>query len=74
MVHNDFTMVRRSDRGNGHAVVVKRRLTAEAAASAIDGITTEVRNGGSTVSVRWFVNGYGTGVEIEAAQTTRLSR
>ncbi len=45
MVHNDFTMVRRRARRNGRGVVVKRLLIAEAAASVIDRITTEVRAG-----------------------------
>jgi GNAT superfamily N-acetyltransferase len=43
MVHNDFTMVRRSARGNGLAMAIKRRLISEAAATGIERITTEVR-------------------------------
>jgi GNAT superfamily N-acetyltransferase len=42
-VHNDFTMVRRSTRGQGLALTVKRRLIEEATAEGIQRITTEVR-------------------------------
>ena len=43
MVHNDFTMVRRSARGNRLALTLKRRLIAEATAAGTERITTEVR-------------------------------
>ena len=43
MLHNDFTMVRRSARGQRLGLVVKNRLITEAAAAGIERITTEVR-------------------------------
>ena len=43
MLHNDFTMVRRSARGQRLGLVVKTRLIDEAAAAGIERITTEVR-------------------------------
>ena len=43
MVHNDFTMVRRSARGQRLALTVKRRLIEDAIAGGIERITTEVR-------------------------------
>jgi GNAT superfamily N-acetyltransferase len=43
MVHNDFTMVRRSARGQGLALAVKHCLIQDAAAGRIDRIMTEVR-------------------------------
>jgi L-amino acid N-acyltransferase YncA len=43
MFHNDFTMVRRSARGQRLAQTIKRRLIDEAAAAGIERITTEVR-------------------------------
>src|SRR5581483_4317446 len=43
MLHNDFTMVRRSARGQRLGLVVKSHLITEAAAAGIDRITTEVR-------------------------------
>ena len=43
MAHNDFTMVRRSARGNRLALAVKGRLIQEASAVGIQRITTEVR-------------------------------
>jgi GNAT superfamily N-acetyltransferase len=43
MLHNDFTMVRRSARGQRLGLVVKNGLITEAAAAGIERITTEVR-------------------------------
>ena len=43
MVHNDFTMVRRSARGHRLALTVKRCLIEDATAGGIERITTEVR-------------------------------
>jgi RimJ/RimL family protein N-acetyltransferase len=43
LVHNDFTMVRRSARGQRLALTVKRCLIEEAARANIQQITTEVR-------------------------------
>ena len=43
MIHNDFTMVRRTDRGQRLALGVKSRLIRDAASRGLERITTEVR-------------------------------
>lgn len=43
-LHNDFTMVHRSARGQGLARAVKQRLVRQATAAGIERITTEVRS------------------------------
>jgi RimJ/RimL family protein N-acetyltransferase len=43
MVHNDFTMVRRTTRGAGLALAVKTRLIRAVEVDGIERITTEVR-------------------------------
>ena len=44
MIHNDFTMVRRSARGQRMALGLKSRLIREAASCGLQRITTEVRS------------------------------
>jgi predicted GNAT superfamily acetyltransferase len=43
MIHNDFTMVRRTARGHRLALAVKSRLIRDAASCGLQRITTEVR-------------------------------